>query len=431
MHFRKVKYFKSIIIGFLLLAIIFFPFLEWSFFLFFELILLLIIILTLLLYAYTPLHPAFIISLFFAIGILFPSVLDFYFPFLERLEYFNVNEETKEEAIVVGIIGLIGALSGILLSRKTLFNILIKGRTLIKIKKNHYFIISLAAMFAGILRYKYQLGMAGFKPSIPFAGFAQFLLYDSFLAITSIFFIDLIKNFKWSKFYWLAIIVSILTITQTIFGWKSTLIANIIVFSTSFFIFKLNMEKVRFPLIAIILALLFVPFLFNKGNEQRNYTEIKDSNLIEDILIRQQGYTRLCKVVSSMTNSYTISNDFYIYEISKSGLSISSFTDQKIFGIKSWQQTSIGSSGIGALYLSGGFIFVFFGYFILMVILNLIYNLIHNGNNPILFISIYSQLVLLTNSFITENYNLYMFKLILVVLVLTTFYYYIFTKKIN
>jgi oligosaccharide repeat unit polymerase len=382
-------------------------------------------------------HPLFIGAVFFYLTFNLPI---FYFAAINQIDasgtisfYFNKDVQLFSKAAWLINIALIGYVLG---NFKT-----IRKRKKTRVKNKYNFFIKKITTFesvtlivwfliSGFIRVTYKLGAAGQEADIAYTGILQHLFYTGNLVLFSLYFLSGLDRKNKSKLFFIVISASVLIFTQVILGWRGTAFSIFVLCTFIYLIFD-NPNKVAISKPLVIISLLMLPVFTFIGNSYRSQaltgvdTEYASNTeeFFEKVFFRQQGLTRLLVVLDNNSNSF-LTNNFFIKELNNNKITATKYIDEYYFGIKYGAKNSTGGSGPGCTFLMGGALFTFLIFFGTGVVLSYFYRKMLNSTK-ILYLIIYSNLVVLFRSLLAENFGLYLIKSMIVILLFSYGWFYV------
>ena len=259
------------------------------------------------------------------------------------------------------------------------YRLFLVGGQQIKASIPLYVFIAMVMILAAVLRKLLHLGEAGIQPSIPFAGYIQYLLFDGIVLLAAWFLAAGLRH--GGRFYLVAGLSLMLTVavTQALLGWRSGIIQVIIISSVVFWYQQATPERKSASIMWLGALILLSGSLMQFGNEIRqarlggkeDYAKSK-YELVSNIINRSQGLTRLNELVMHV-GELTFTNGFKIRELRAKDLTATQYIDRELYGVEVGQSHSVGTSGPGGPYLSMGLLGVAGAYLFLGVLYTNIY----------------------------------------------------------
>jgi oligosaccharide repeat unit polymerase len=299
-----------------------------------------------------------------------------------------------------------------------------------------YIILALGVAAAGFTRAYLHLGEAGVQPEVPYAGQLQYVLYHGTL-IFCLWFLG--KSLRTGKLYVILALTLLLgvAVTQALLGWRGGIV-YVIVLAIPLFWYQEKVyqySKAHSPLWIGIL-LFFLVSIMQLGSQTRverlgGESQIVQDNLLEKMLIRAQGTTRLAAVIEHF-GPLSVHNDFFGWRLHKEGLSTGKYVDREIYGVAEWQSHGVGTSGPGGPYIAMGMIGVLIGYGTLGIFFRASYNSIFGDKQDgfnILGVVFYALLIGALLGAIKENYGISTWKFIVAIMAQIFVYKHLFFSK--
>jgi oligosaccharide repeat unit polymerase len=291
--------------------------------------------------------------------------------------------------------------------------ILIKS-TSRKVTPLSFLIIFVILVAACIIRKTFHLGEAGAQPTIPYAGYLQYILYDGVLLLAIWYTAQALRQGKLYIVLGLILLLS-MAISQALLSWRGGVI-QIIYVTAGLFWYQVNRHQKKPPvsLAWLVILLLSANFVIELGNQVRTADEVGGQqhfaksmgNFIESVIYRGQGTTRLAGVVDYF-GDLTIFNHFFIVDLISQQESATHYIDRKLYAVGPKQSHSVGASGPGGPYMGMGMVGVFLGYFLLGAFYRSAYkNIFVDRDNNILAIVLYSYLVFSLTGVLSENFGM-------------------------
>jgi len=232
-------------------------------------------------------------------------------------------------------------------------------------------LITLFVAVAGAFRIRFNIGAAKALSSFPFSGIFHYALLDGLLMVLLWCLAASLKRKNISYTVFSGVPLLGLVLTQAFLGWRGMIFRVMVCVVVVFWYQKrlYQNEKVRsFAWLALLAGIGF--FSIQLGHERRAVTTGADKefslnplHFIEKVQVRSQGTTRLAAVLERFDNNpYT--NDWFFLELRRQRETATSYVNRVVYGIRRHQKHSVGCSGPGTVYISGGLIGVAIVYFL-------------------------------------------------------------------
>lgn len=279
-------------------------------------------------------------------------------------------------------------------------------------------LVGLIAM-AGAIRLKLHLGEAGVQPTLRFAGYLQYTLFDGTLLVCVWFVAQGLRQGRLYVVLGMSLMVMMAGV-QALLGWRGG-IAEVawILIGQFWYQPPATQERRPFSFAWLIVLPLVAGSIVQFGNavradrlggERQFATSI--GGLIQKSAYRSQGTTRLA-VVADKFGPLTLFNNFLIKDIYAEGLTTTTYVDRKFYAVAVRQSHSVGTSGPGGPYVGLGLFGVAIAYLSLGAFYKLVYDCVvatkeRTGN--ILATIVYSYLIFVLLSLLAENFDIAFFK---------------------
>lgn len=289
-----------------------------------------------------------------------------------------------------------------------------------------FVLLMLLLVAAAAVRKVLHLGEAGIQPSIPYAGVAQYFLYQGPLVMSVWFLAQGLAQKRSHALLGLSLLVC-LAVTQALLGWRGGILYVLIIAAVPFWYqFKRNETQKHYSMswlmILVVLSSSIIQLgsvvrterlggesAFSKGNEE----------FIEKILVRAQGTTRLAEVTNYF-GQLSFTNGFVIEKLWSRNLSATTYIDREVYGVKPTQSHSVGTSGPGGPYTACGLMGVLGSYCLLGIFYRLSYFAMtdyETSSINILGIVWYAFLMFMLFEVLNENFGINALKMYFAVLV--------------
>lgn len=327
----------------------------------------------------------------------------------------SLGDATLSKILIILLVAEISFIIGYVLTLYKLLplnKVLGTARPTRKVSIFSFIAILVVVVIAGAIRIYFHLGEAGVQPSIPMAGYVQYLLYNGVLILCFFFLTQGMRQGSAYTFLGLVPLLGV-AVTQILLSWRGGIVYMVIVV---FFLFWNNQilykEKKMKALIWIVSLLVLVPSFIQLGNSIRAERLGGESNFagskgefVFNILNRSQGSTRLAVVVNDI-GPITFTNDFKLIELLEKGISTTRYIDEKLYGVRPGQSHSVGTSGPGGPYVAFGLLGVALAFFLLGVLYRSGYECMKGANKEnVLGIVWYAITALLLFDILSENFN--------------------------
>jgi hypothetical protein len=283
-----------------------------------------------------------------------------------------------------------------------------------KVSPVTYLVLSVIVISAAYIRMTLHLGEAGVQPTVSYAGYLQYFLYDGVLLFCSWF---LAQSLRQGRFYILLglSLMLMLAATQALLAWKGG-IAQVGCVAIGLFWYQMQDPKKRsYSLLWLLILPLVAGTLIQLGNEIR-FSRLggeqlfanSSTDLIEKIAYRSQGTTRLAAVADNF-GPLTFFNDFLIKDIYAEGLTTTTYIDRKLYAVEAAQSHSVGTSGPGGPYTAMGIFGVAIAYMLLGSFYKSVYKCVQmadRATDNIIAKVFYSYLIFVTLSVLSENFGI-------------------------
>jgi hypothetical protein len=277
-----------------------------------------------------------------------------------------------------------------------------------------YLLLAILVIVAGAIRVKFHLGEAGIQPTLPYAGYFQYLLYDGVLLFCGWFLAQSLRQGWLYTCLGLSLLV-MMAIVQALLGWRGG-IAQVGWIMIGVFWYQVPVRgRIRYSLIWLLLLPLIAGSIVEFGNAVRSERlggekifATSAGDMIEKIAYRSQGTTRLA-VVAENFGSLTLFNDFLIADIYAKGLTITNYVDQRFYAVVAKQSHSVGTSGPGGPYVAMGLFGVLIAYMVLGGLYRAIYDCVVRlsiGSGNIVATVLYSYMILIMSGVLSENFDI-------------------------
>lgn len=313
-------------------------------------------------------RPAFVLVTFVSFLLVLPLSLE------RLIESAPLKDACLWRSLVVVEVAMIGFLAGTLpgvTARAPLYRLYIAKRPQIRASALAFVIVAGVVVGAAILRKLFHLGEAGLQPSIPYAGYLQYMLFDGVVLICA-WFLASSLNRRNSLFLLLGLSLMLaLAFTQAMLGWRGGIIQMIVIIGTVLWYQRVIPGRGTSALIWVVVLVLFAGTLMQYGNEVRQarlggeeaYAE-SGGDFISNVIDRSQGLTRLGEVVEYV-DRLTLTNGFMVRDLAAQGITATQFADREFYGVEMGQSHSVGTSGPGGPLLSAGLLGVASAYALL------------------------------------------------------------------
>jgi oligosaccharide repeat unit polymerase len=388
----------------------------------------------------TPLNPKFILPFWFYVSYILPlPYLIDGSHLLKGSTLYRDEHILTESLFVVLVVLMVICLSLVTYKKKN--NFAFKNKIKIKnVKVIYYFLAFIWFIFSFKIRELLNLGVAGERPTVIYAGYLQYFLFNGNIVILLYLFENSLKNKKKHIFY-ASSLALILIISQALLGWRGDVVKILILLLTvAFLAFQKSRiiinEKIKLPKSYVLVALILIPIMIKFGDSIRNekYDNVisrgfssSKFEFIESFILRAQGLTRLMVVVDNMDRSYTLTNNFMFLKFN--GMSSANYIDRNFYGITPERSHSVGGGGVGNAYLSAGILGAVLVYLFIAIFYRRIYESIITSNYNTFFVLLYAQMMMLLPNYIEENTGMNIFTDFFVVIFFTYLYGVLFTKK--
>ena len=274
-----------------------------------------------------------------------------------------------------------------------------------------FVILGIWVITAGLTRMHFHLGEAGIQSGIPLTGLIQYTLYEGTLILCLWFLAQgLVKG---KLFMLLALLLLFgMAVIQALQGWRGSIIQVFVTALVPFWYQKEMYHKHKVQSVIWLLVLVvFMSSLIQLGQAVRvqrlGAQKLTEENLVDLILLRSQGTTRLAAVVDHFGH-LSMTNNWLIFKLISEGLTTTQYIDRKLYHIAAKRSHSVGTSGPGGPYTAMGLLGVLACYGLLGAFYRSCYNNIsRNGSGfPKPWgIVLYSLLVYLLIITLSENFN--------------------------
>ncbi len=359
-----------------------------------------------------------IVGTFYSFGLNIP-----FFSGTELIEDLMISDKTLSDILIIVIVVQLSFLLGSFVPlNKQLPLRKLTGNHLRGRKVSYRWAITIAGivLFAALFRITFSLGQAGKQPTIPFAGYLQFIFYDGVLVGCLWFLAQSLRQKRIFIFVALGLLVSV-ALTQALLGWRGGIFHILVVSGSVFWYqFKTKRSDKTFSLAWLAIPILLAGSLIEVGNKVRaknlggeaEYgTTI--SGFVTRIAMRSQGTSRLAGVVDHF-EGLSLTNSFKIFYLMKTRQTTTTYIDRVVHGVDLRVQShSVGTSGPGGPYTGMGLLGVFLAYLILGCIYQAVYKeMFRPGkyNNNVMVIVYYSMLLYIMLQFTSENLNVLIVK---------------------
>jgi len=279
-----------------------------------------------------------------------------------------------------------------------------------------FFMLTIIIAGAAALRNTFHLGEVGIQPTIPYAGYFQYILFGGPLLFCIWFLAQGLRQGRIYLLLGLSLLIE-LALSQAFLGWKSGIVQAIYI-SVILFWYQIEdpMKRRPYSLLWLLLLIMFAGTIIQVGHEIRterlgrmggNKEYAKSGHdFIQKIADRSQGTTRLAAVIDHF-GELTPFNKFLIKDLVTQGISTTQFIDRSVFSQDPRESNSFGTSGPGGPYTAMGMVGVLGSYFFLGVIYRRVYRYIFltNKNNNILAIVCYAYLSFTLSTLLSENFS--------------------------
>lgn len=277
-----------------------------------------------------------------------------------------------------------------------------------------YLLLAGIVIVAVGIRAKLHLGEAGVQPNFPYAGYFQYTLFDGTLLLCAWFLAQSLRQSRMYVLLGLSLLV-MMAIAQALLGWRGG-IAQVGWITIGLFWYQSPSKAQRTYSLAWLLILpLVAGSIIQLGNAVRSERlggakefAASTSEMIQKIAYRSQGTTRLALVANKM-GSLTLFNNFLIRDIYAEGLTTTTYVDRKYYAVAARQSNSFGTSGPGGPYVAMGLFGVVLAYLSLGAFYRCIYSRVvdlDDKTGNILATILYSYLIFLLSSLLSENFNI-------------------------
>ena len=293
-------------------------------------------------------------------------------------------------------------------------------------------------VIAGSIRVYLHLGEAGVQPTIAYAGYFQYVLFNGVLLVCLWY---LAQGLVQGKLYLLLGLILLLGIalTQAILGWRGAIFQVLIL---AFILFwyqkKLHHRQKIHSFGWLIFIVVMIGSVVQLGNAARSQTaggEVEyaatKEEFVKKIATRAQGTTRLAEVVEYF-GPISFTNNFLVVDLFAKGMDTTGYIDRKVYGVEEHQSHSVGTSGPGGPYTAMGLIGVFLSYGLLGIFYRSAYRNLFTRktkDNNIIATVFYALLILALFGILSENFGLNIIKLFIAISGLTIMARYLVTKK--
>ncbi len=313
-----------------------------------------------------------------------------------------------------------------------------KKRFARRVSVTSFLILVAALVGAGAIRLHFHLGEAGVQPSVAYAGYLQYLLFNGVLLMCLWFLAQGLVQGRIYLLLGLSLLLGV-ALTQALLGWRGAIFHMLIL---AFIIFwyqkKLHHRQKIHSFGWLILIVIMTGSLVQLGNAVRSQTAggekgyaATKEEFVEKIATRAQGTTRLAAVVEYF-GPISFTNNFLITDLFAKEMSTTAYIDQKVYGVEPHQSHSVGTSGPGGPYTAMGVLGVLISYGLLggfyrSAYGNLFFKKKASGN--IVAIVFYAVLISSLFGILAENFGLSIIKLFAAIIGLTIVARYLVTKK--
>ena len=278
----------------------------------------------------------------------------------------------------------------------------------------NYLLVAALVIVAGAIRIRLHLGEAGVQPTVGYAGYLQYSLFDGILLFCAWYLAQALRQSRLYVLLGLSLLV-MMAVAQALLGWRGG-IAQVGWIMLGLFWYQVPIKGRRvYSLVWLLVLPLVAGSIVEIGNTIRSERlggekvfAASTGELIEKIAYRSQGATRLA-LVAEKFGSLTLFNNFLIKDIVAEGLTTTTYVDRKFYAVAARQSHSVGTSGPGGPYVAMGLFGVMIAYMLLGAFFRCIYGCVvdddvRSGN--IAATVLYCYLIFLLSSLLSENFDI-------------------------
>lgn len=269
-------------------------------------------------------------------------------------------------------------------------------------------------VIAGAIRVRFHLGEAGIQPTLPYAGYFQYILFDGTLLFCGWFLAQGLRQSRLYVLLGLSLLV-MMAVVQALLGWRGG-IAQVGWIMIGIFWYQMPIQgRTKYSLVWLLVLPLVAGSIVEFGNAVRSERlggekifATSTSDMVEKIAYRSQGTTRLA-VVADKFGPLTLFNDFLITDIYAEGLTITTYVDQRFYAVVAKQSHSVGTSGPGGPYVAMGLFGVLIAYMALGALYRSVYDCaVHSdrASGNIVATILYCYLILILSGLLSENFDI-------------------------
>ncbi|HEY2463011.1 MAG TPA: hypothetical protein VGI32_03040 [Steroidobacteraceae bacterium] len=274
----------------------------------------------------------------------------------------------------------------------------------------NYLLVAALVIVAGAIRIKLHLGEAGVQPTVGYAGYLQYSLFDGVLLCCAWYLAQGLRQSRLYVLLGLSLLV-MMAVAQALLGWRGG-IAQVGWIMLGLFWYQ---GKNAYSLVWLMVLPLVAGSIVEIGNTIRSERlggdkvfAASSGELIEKIAYRSQGTTRLA-LVAEKFGPLTLFNNFLIKDIIAEGVTTTKYVDRKFYAVAARQSHSVGTSGPGGPYVAMGLFGVMIAYMLLGALFRCIYVCVvdddeRSGN--IVATVLYCYLIFLLSSLLSENFDI-------------------------
>jgi hypothetical protein len=339
--------------------------------------------------------------------------------YLETSDYtsFVVTDESLFKVLVIVIVAQAAFVLGYylnLLRFVPVRRLLMAAPTTRRASVANYLLVAALVVVAGALRIKLHLGEAGVQPTVEYAGYLQYSLFDGVLLFCGWYLAQGLRQSRLYVLLGLSLLV-MMAVAQALLGWRGG-IAQVGWIMIGLFWYQVPVRGRKvYSLVWLLVLPLVAGSIVEIGNTIRSERlggekvfAASTAELIEKIAYRSQGTTRLA-LVAEKFGPLTLFNNFLIRDIHAEGLTTTTYVDRKFYGVATRQSHSVGTSGPGGPYVAMGLFGVMIAYLLLGGLFKCIYSCVVDdeaGSANIVATVLYCYLIFLLSSLLSENFDI-------------------------